>query len=190
MQATPAEVQQLYTQYGPVLFHRCRGIMGNDEDANDAVQETFARVIRCWGQFREDASPLTWMYRISTNHCLNQIRNRKGRQEKLHVRREEIIGEGLTRPDDEGTDRATIMALLENADEETQRCVIHSFFDDCTRQEVADLVGLSVPTVRKRINTFLDSARKTLGIRLEDVVALLLSLGPVIEALRHAGDAS
>ena len=89
---TEAEIRALYDQYGPVLFHRCRSILRNDEDANDAVQETFARVIRNWSTFRSESSPLTWMYRISTNYCLNQVRNRTGRAEKREVHREAIVG--------------------------------------------------------------------------------------------------
>ncbi len=190
MSLTDAELTKLYDQYAHVIYHRCLSILGNEELARDALQETFVKVLRHSEDFRGQSSPLTWMYRISTNHCLNQIRNRKGRQEKLHVRREEIIGEGMTRPDEEGGDRAMIMTLLEGADEETRKCVVHTYFDDCTRSEVAELVGLSVPTVRKRINGFLHAARQAMGVGLDDVVLLLISLGPALNnALLHAGDA-
>jgi DNA-directed RNA polymerase specialized sigma24 family protein len=53
---------------------------------------------------------------------------------------------------------------------------MYTFFDDCTRQEVADLVGISVPTVRKRIRQFLERARRQLGVTLAMVVALITTL--------------
>lgn len=174
MELTDAEVAQLYDRYGHVLFHRCRSILRNDEDAMDAVQETFARVIRNADTFRAQASPLTWMYRISTNYSLNQLRNRKGRDRKHEDHREEIGGPSIVDDAAGDEDHARIMGLLEGADDQTRACVVHTFFDDCTREEVAALVGLSVPTVRKRVNTFLESARRQLGL-VAPAVSLLLS---------------
>jgi RNA polymerase sigma-70 factor (ECF subfamily) len=175
MEFTDDEVAHLYDRYGHVLYHRCRSILRNDEDARDAVQETFARVLRHADSFREQASPLTWMYRISTNHCLNRIRDRRGQQRKHEHNREDIVGPGVTvaRDGEEAADRDRILALLDDADQETKACVVHTFFDDCTREEVAELVGLSVPTVRKRINTFLDTARRQLGLSLARAVGVL-----------------
>ncbi len=160
MPPTDTELAMLYDRYAHVLFHRCRGILRNDEDANDAVQETFAKVIRNWDKFQHQSSPLTWMYRISTNHCLNQVRNRGTRRNKLANHKDEIAGPAEVQPQTGATDHERVLSLLEQCDEETRRCVMHTYFDDCTRQETADLVGLSVPTVRKRVNTFLDLARR------------------------------
>jgi RNA polymerase sigma-70 factor (ECF subfamily) len=178
MELTDDEVARLYDRYGHVLYHRCRSILRNDEDARDAVQETFARVLRHGETFRSQASPLTWMYRISTNHCLNRLRDRKGREGKHERHRDEIAGSGATAPDEGETDRQRILALLDDADDETRRCVVHTFFDECTREEVAELVGLSVPTVRKRVNTFVDDARRQLGLALARAVGVLILAAP------------
>lgn len=140
----------------------------------DAVQETFARVLRSGDSFRSQSSPLTWMYRISTNWCLNQLRNRRGRERKHTDHREDIVGRPEIEADgSEAFDRDRILALLDGCDDQTRAVVVHTYFDDCTREEVAALVGISVPTVRKRINTFLDQARRELGVALVAVGALL-----------------
>lgn len=159
MKITNQELTALYDRYAHVLFRRCRAILGNDQDASDAVQDTFAKVIVHATEFRQQASPITWMYRISTNHCLNVIRDRGGRAAKLDQRQGELGPEPLAAPG-EGLDTERVLALLADADDETRLCVMHTYFDDCTREEVAALVGLSVPTVRKRINEFLDEARR------------------------------
>lgn len=172
---TPAEVEALYRRYAPVLHARARSIMGTDEGAADAVQETFARVIRHWATFREEASPLTWMYRISTNWCLNQIRNNKGRHKKHTDHKDEIQPEVAPALDPVGgLDRSTIHRLLDAVDEQTRRIVIHLYFDDLTREETARLVGVSQPTLRKRHDAFLDHARRTLGIVLVTALAFCL----------------
>jgi len=180
MSFSDEELHELYDRYAHVVYHRCLNILKNEEDAHDAVQETFAKVLRNAESFRNQSSPLTWMYRISTNHCFNLLRNRKGRRDKLHVHREEVVGDGTTRPpDDSLKDHELIHRLLEEADEQTRQVVIHTYFDDCTRKETAELVGISVPTVRKRLTTFLERARRTVGAATTTALLLLL---PVLGA--------
>lgn len=176
MDFTDAELAALYERYAPVLHHRARRILKNDELARDAVHETFAKVIRNADTFRQQSSPLTWMYRISTNYCLNQIRNRKTRQGKLTHHRDDIVGPGFSVPDTDDLDAGRVLELLDTADEQTRAVVVHTYFDDCTRQEVADLVGISVPTVRKRLHAFLDDARRQLGAVAPIVFIALWSL--------------
>ena len=174
VELTDAELAELYARYAPVLQRRCFDILKNEELAHDAVQETFAKVIRNASTFRQQSSPLTWMYKISTNYCLNQIRNGKTRRGKLEHNREDIVGPGFSTPNTQNLDEHRVLALLEASDEQTRSVVVHTYFDDCTRQEVADLVGISVPTVRKRLNTFLERARRQLG----HAIAALTVLSP------------
>lgn len=165
MELTDAELAALYDRYAHVLFHRCRSILRNDEEAWDAVQETFARVIKNADTFRQQSSALTWMYKISTNYSLNQLRNRNTRSRSHQQKRAQIVGPEVSLPSEEATeDHERILGLLEDADPQTRACIVHTYFDDCTREETARLVGLSVPTVRKRINTFLARARRQLGV--------------------------
>jgi RNA polymerase sigma-70 factor (ECF subfamily) len=177
MNLTDQELAELYDRYGHVVYHRCLRILKDEEEARDAVHEVFARVIRHGARFRGEASPLTFMYRVATNHCLNQLRNRHGRANKLTVHREELAGSGHSGPP--GADRQDlelVRAILDEVDEETRRCVVYTWFDDCTRQEVAELVGISVPTVRKRIEGFLHRARRRMGLPVALTTALLLTL--------------
>lgn len=168
------EIGELYDRYAHVIFLRARSILGSDEAAHDAVQETFARVIRNHAKFRGEASPLTWMYRITTNYCLNQIRNHKGRENKHTANKDDIVGSGHT-TQRHGIEAERIRTLLAEADDETRAVVVHIYFDEMTREETAQMVGLSVPTVRKRLNAFLKNARKKLGVPLSaaGVLALL-----------------
>ncbi|MFH1464923.1 MAG: sigma-70 family RNA polymerase sigma factor [Pseudomonadota bacterium] len=162
MPPTDVELQDLYQRYAPVIHRRAWSLMGNEEDAADAVQETFARVIVHWDAFRGEASPLTWMYRISTNHCLNRMRDRRARADKRAVHRAEFGGDGFEGGEEEFHDGARVRRLLALADDETRAIVVHLFFDEMTREEAARIVGISVPTLRKRLNAFLKRARKAL----------------------------
>lgn len=176
MSITDAELSDLYMRYAPILHARARGILGDDDEAGDAVQETFARVIRSHDAFRAEASPLTWLYQINTNWCLNRLRDRKGHQRKHDERRDRIVArEEEAGLDVERLDDERIRELLRTEDDQTQRIVVHLFFDDLTREETAVLVGISVPTLRKRLDEFLRRSRRKLGLAVVSAGVLWVS---------------
>ena len=74
------QVQKLYEQYGSWIFNRAKGFLKNEEAAWEAVQDIFLKVLEVGDKFRGESSPWTWLYRITTNHCLNLIRSRKAWQ--------------------------------------------------------------------------------------------------------------
>jgi len=161
--ATRAQVEILYNRYSAMVYRRCLRILGDEQDAWDATQEVFARVMRHYGSFRAEASPSTWIMRISTNHCLNVLRNRRSRSSKLRARRQDLepVDRGTWAFD--GVERTELVrALLTRFGPEIQRLVIHHYIDGMTKKEVAALCGLSVPTVRKRLALFVRRSRRYL----------------------------
>jgi RNA polymerase sigma-70 factor (ECF subfamily) len=60
-------------------------LLGSPEDARDVYQEAFLRVYRNLHTFRFDCSFHTWLYRIVTNICLDQLRKRKVRKEESSI---------------------------------------------------------------------------------------------------------
>jgi RNA polymerase sigma-70 factor (ECF subfamily) len=70
-------LDQLLALHERRLLALCHGMLGHAEDAEDAVQETFLRVLRALPRFRRDASFRTWLLRIAVNVCLNWKRDRR-----------------------------------------------------------------------------------------------------------------
>lgn len=62
----------------PVYWHIRRIVVAHD-DAQDAVQETFLRVFRAFGQFNHEQSLKAWIFRIATNEALRLLGRRQGR---------------------------------------------------------------------------------------------------------------
>lgn len=149
----------MYRDYGPVVHRRARVLLGSDEEAKDAMQEVFVRVIAAKEDFRGDAPVLHWMYRITTNVCLNRIRARKSRPT---VSDPEAVERLIAETPDEA-DRRAILQVLGRMDPLTQTLAVHHYVDGMKMEEVADLVGLSRKTVGKKLAAFRTKARRLLG---------------------------
>ena len=72
----------LVRAYDQSVLRLALSMLRSPEDARDVYQETFLRVYRNLNQFRFDCSFHTWLYRIATNLCLDQLRRRKVRKEE------------------------------------------------------------------------------------------------------------
>lgn len=144
------DIELLYRRYGDMVLGRCRTLLGNDADAAEASQEVFLRVFRSQDHFRGDASPSTWLYRVTTNHCLNQLRTRRRRPEDP-VEDLSFVPDSLL----DGVETRNLLdRLLRDQDERTRECVVYHYVDGLTHDEVGELLGISGAAVRKRIGKF------------------------------------
>ena len=77
--------EQLVRMYDQSVLRLAMYLLRSPEDARDVYQEAFLRVFRNLQTFRFDCSFHTWLYRIVTNICLDQLRKRKVRKEESAV---------------------------------------------------------------------------------------------------------
>jgi RNA polymerase sigma-70 factor (ECF subfamily) len=74
--------EQMVRELGPRLYATALGILHKEEDARDAVQETFLSAIRSLSKFAGDSSLSTWLHRITINACLMKLRTRRRKPER------------------------------------------------------------------------------------------------------------
>lgn len=141
------EVQALYRRYAPSVFRRARRLLGRDADAWDAVQEVFQKMLGEHQAFRGESSPMTWLYRVTTNVALNMLRARGLREPALAV----VVDE----PADPGPDalevRNLLRAWLAGLDPREQEIATLLYIDGLTQDEVADVLGLSRKTIGREV---------------------------------------
>ena len=76
-----AAFDALVRRYDQSVLRLALHMLGNEQDAQDVHQEAFIKAYRHLGNFRFECSFYTWLYRIVTNLCLDQLRRRKSRRE-------------------------------------------------------------------------------------------------------------
>ena len=84
-QGDHAAFEQLVRAYDQSVLRLAMNLLRSPEDSRDVYQEAFLRVYRNLDSFRFDCSFHTWLYRIVTNICLDQLRKRKVRKEESPV---------------------------------------------------------------------------------------------------------
>ena len=152
-----AGVAQLYRQYGPVVYRRCLALLHDREAARDATQEIFRKLLMDQKKLLERESVLPWIYRVATNHCLNERRNRARRGEEelqpdLQLRKEA--------PPDLFPERQLAQRILARFDEETQAIAVGVFVDGMEHEEIAQALGISRRTVLRKLGRFVENAKK------------------------------
>jgi len=150
---------ELYDRHAAGVYARCRYLLRDDEAARDALQDVFVRVLRALPDFREAASPSTWILRIATNHCLNLRRSERASWRVELVR----LAEGRKHESESPDRRELVRALLAAAPEEAQEVAVLYYVDELTQAEIAEATGRSLPTVRKRLREFLAASRAALA---------------------------
>ena len=131
------------------MYRRALRLLGDVEAARDATQEVFVRVLRAGGEVPAEPTPTAWLYRVTTNLCLNRLRDRN-RQEALLAAN--YVGADLAPAAAEA--RATVRQLLTRIPEDLHEVAVYFFVDELTYDEIAPLLQVSRRTVSKRLATF------------------------------------
>ena len=148
---------ELYKQYGPVVYRRCLRLLKDQEAAKDATQEVFMKLVRDMAKLEERETVLPWIYRVATNHCLNIRRNSHRRGEDTA---EVDLDIASSTPTDVYPDRALAQSILSRFDAATQAVAVGVIVDGMEHEEVAAALGVSRRTVARKLERFLENARK------------------------------
>ncbi|MCA9488960.1 MAG: RNA polymerase sigma factor [Myxococcales bacterium] len=152
------DIEALYRRYGDLVQGRCRSLLRSEQDAAEATQEVFLRLWRYRDSFRGEASPTTWLFKITTSTCLNRLRTRRRHPEELVDTTPQIAG-----PRDavasEVEARQLLNLLVEEEDERTRAALVYHHIDGMTHDETGEMLGISGAAVRKRIAVFREKVR-------------------------------
>lgn len=151
------DIEALYRRYGDMVHSRCRALLHNDADAQEVAQEVFLRVWRYRDSFRGEASPVTYLYKVTTTTCLNRLRTLRRHPEDIVDEMPAAASLAQARPDtalDVASTRQLLDKILAEEDERTVSCLVYHHVDGMTHEEIGEILGLSASAVRKRIGVF------------------------------------
>ena len=147
----------LYRRYGPYIYARCVRLLDDRAAAEDATQETFLRVHRHLDQRFDPDEPFRWIWRIATNYCLNEVRNRRRRPEPRD-RLPDLPASGQLEA--ALADRDLVRRFIELVDTKLRVVAWAHYVDGLEHVETGRLLGISRKTVAHRLADFNQRARK------------------------------
>jgi RNA polymerase sigma-70 factor (ECF subfamily) len=162
---------QLVLRWERPIYALAYRTLGREEDARDVCQETFLRAYRALKGFRSEAKFSSWLYRIALNLCRDWIR-RQRRTPVVQLPEDVDVMELAA--EREPTDsienviaRHDLTRLVERAmaklPEEQRTAIILKEYHGMTFQEIADLSGCPLSTVKTRLYQGLAVLRRDLG---------------------------
>lgn len=149
------DVEGAYNRYGAMVYRRCRTLLGNDDEAMDAVQDVFVDLVRRADSWDERALAGLLM-KMSTFVCLKKLRTRRRRAETSDLEMVERIALCF----DDSEDRVFLGQLFRRQSEKTKLIAVLHHVDGLTHAETAEQVGMSVSGVRRRLRAMQEALRK------------------------------
>jgi RNA polymerase sigma-70 factor (ECF subfamily) len=160
-----AEFESLVRRYQNSVYNIALRMSGNPEEARDLTQEAFVRAYRAFDSYKRGTSFDKWLYRIVTNLCIDELRRRKRRPyiESLDQRIMTSDGDELDREipdmshnpeivyDREHLDEC-LQDALESINPEYRMAVVLCDIEGFSYEEIAQMMGTSIGTVRSRIH--------------------------------------
>ena len=169
-----AAFEMLIEAYQKKIYNLAYRIIGNYDDAGDLAQEALIRVFKSIASFKEQSSFSTWVYRITTNVCLDEIRKRKNKKtlsldEEIHAEEGEMKRQIMSsdpQPDElaEKEELRRVVSDAINSLPEDHRLVITlRDIQGLSYDEIALVLNCPEGTVKSRINRARQALKKVLS---------------------------
>lgn len=155
----------LVRRYDRSVLRLALHMLGNEQDAQDVHQDAFIKAYRHLTNFRFECSFYTWLYRIVTNLCLDQLRRRKSRKEDPSTVMD-AAGEEMDLMANLQDERATANPARE-LERKNMHAAIQDALDSLTPRErtvfeLKHYQGLKLRTIGEMLSTTEETAKNTL----------------------------
>ncbi len=161
-----AQLAAIYREFSGQIHTYAYHLLGNPEDADDITQEVFIRAYARLSQLRDQTSMRSWLYRIATNLCMDQLRRRSrvkrifglesplgGVGAGLHDAQQRDIAQPMAAAEiDSVAERDHIALALKRMPDKYAVCLLLHSLQGLSYREIADVVGVSPGAAAVRLS--------------------------------------
>jgi len=153
---------RLVVRYQRDVYRLCYRYVNDHEDANDLAQEAFLKAWRAISRFRGESSFSTWLYRIAVNACLNFRAQRRPTTQELPETLADPVPGALARAECDDEARR-VRGAVARLPEKQRATLILKVYHELTHEEVAEILGSTVGTVKANLFHALGNLRRLLS---------------------------
>jgi len=169
--------EELYDRYVDKVYRKCLSFVKNEAQAEDFTHDIFLRVVLKIGSFKEHAKFSTWLYSITYNYCMDQVRQVK-KQAEIY------LDENFDLEDDETNDLELVemqtkelKKALQEIDPDERAMLLMKYQDDFSIKEIADTFKVTESAVKMRLMRTKEKLKK---IYKENIIFLVLVIIKVV----------
>lgn len=160
------EIRDLYERYAPLVHSRCLRFLKSDDEAWDATQDVFMKLIDSLATIQKKESIYSWLLSTSTNYCISQLRKKKGVSFEEEMHSSELKG----LPQEKWMVVKEVMEHFLNPwDQKIRDVIIYTYFDGYKQEEIAELTGMGESTIRRHLTNFKRKSSAS-GLKMEDIL--------------------
>ena len=156
--------EAIFQDYRKMVFKTAYLMTGRKEEAEDILQEVFVSVWRSRSTFNPRKGKLsTWIYRITVNQCLSWRRRKKPALLSLEEKNIDLLDTKPTKQPEEilvtRLEYEKLLKAMNALDSRHRSVLVLRYFNDLSYDEIAQVIGIPLGTVKSRINQALKSLR-------------------------------
>lgn len=175
--------EELYERYADKVYRKCLTLVKDNARAEDFTHDIFLKLIFKLGSFKEEARFSTWLYSITYNYCMDQLRVNKKRgetnlEEELEVADEDVDVSVLLEERD--TDAKRLHRAIDHLSTEERSILMMKYLDDLSIRDIASVFRITESAVKMRLLRSRESLRKKY---LEVLVLLIAFLAKLISEI-------
>jgi len=149
---------ELLSGHEKKMYAVCLRMCANHEDAQDCLQEAMLRVYRSISGFKGQSSFSTWLYRVTMNTCLDELRRRKNKQA---TSLDGLLETGWSPADEydtpehralESERRTEVRRMIKELPEDMRSAVVLRDIQGFSYDEIAQILDINVGTIKSRIS--------------------------------------
>jgi RNA polymerase sigma-70 factor (ECF subfamily) len=134
------DIDAVYRAYGHTVMRRAQALLSNEQEAADVMQEVFMSMLQETTRFQGRAAVSTWLYRVTTNMCINRLRDRRRRRELLDTEAAPLAP--AVQPE-LATAWVQVRQLMEHLPDDQLNAIVYCWIDGMTHDEIAEIMQCS-----------------------------------------------
>lgn len=161
--------EQLMRRHESRMYSVALRMCGNREDAQDCVQDAMLRIYRALDRFKGQSSFSTWVYRITMNTCLDELRRRKVR---ASTSLDTLLENGWSPTDENDTPerhaidaerRRALSGAIQSLPEDMRSAIVLREMQGLSYEEISDVLSVNVGTIKSRISRGREKLRQLIS---------------------------
>ena len=168
--------EELYDRYVDKVYRKCLSFVKNEAQAEDFTHDIFLRVVLKLGSFKEHAKFSTWLYSITYNYCMDQVRQTKRQAEVALDENFDLADDGYDLELVEMQTRG-LKKALQKIDPDERAILLMKYQDDFSIKEISETLKITESAVKMRLMRTKEKLRK---IYAENIIFFFIIIIKVI----------